>query len=138
MAKRRSAKKGVLDWWQTVLDETKDLVDDGLDRLRDNDDETELSDDITDLKKAVADRDPKRERKVALQLAGLYARRPEQSWSVRAFRDRPETRFQTNQSPETLDFRQRLLEPGRAWLLQIFQLLHLFRRAIPGLDRPPH
>jgi len=31
MAKRRSAKKGVLDWWQTVLDETKDLVDDSID-----------------------------------------------------------------------------------------------------------
>ena len=40
-----------------------------------------------DVAKAIADRDPKRERKAALRLAGLYARRPEQSWSVRAFRD---------------------------------------------------
>ena len=29
---RKSKRKGVLDWWQTVLDETKDLVDDSLDR----------------------------------------------------------------------------------------------------------
>jgi putative membrane protein len=41
----------------------------------------------TDVAKAIAKRDPKRERKAALRLAGLYARRPEQSWSVRAFRD---------------------------------------------------
>ena len=40
-----------------------------------------------DVAKAIADRDPKRERKAALRLAGLYARRPEQAWSVRAFRD---------------------------------------------------
>ena len=39
MAKRRGARKGVLDWWQTVLDETKDLVDDSIDRLRDDDDD---------------------------------------------------------------------------------------------------
>jgi len=41
----------------------------------------------SDVVKAIADRDPKRERKVALRLAGLYARRPEQSWSVRRFRE---------------------------------------------------
>jgi len=40
-----------------------------------------------DVVKAVAERDPKRERKAALRLAGLYARRPEQSWSVRRFRE---------------------------------------------------
>ena len=40
-----------------------------------------------DVAKAVAERDPKLERKAALRLAGLYARRPEQSWSVRRFRE---------------------------------------------------
>ena len=65
MAKRRSAKKGVLDWWQTVLDETKDLVDDSLDRLRDDEGEDELSDDITELKKAVAELNAKLDRLVA-------------------------------------------------------------------------
>ena len=40
-----------------------------------------------EVTKAIADRDPKRERKAALRLAGLYARRPEQSWSVRRFRE---------------------------------------------------
>ena len=56
MAKRRGARKGVLDWWQTVLDETKDLVDDSIDRLRDDDDDDdELHSDISDLKKAVAE-----------------------------------------------------------------------------------
>lgn len=56
MTKRRSKKKGVLDWWQTVFDETKDFIDDNIDRLRDDDDEDdELVDDISDLKKAVAD-----------------------------------------------------------------------------------
>jgi putative membrane protein len=40
-----------------------------------------------DVVKAIADRDPKRERKAALRLAGLYARRAEQSWSVRTFRE---------------------------------------------------
>ena len=63
MAKRRSARKGVLDWWQTVLDETKDLVDDGLDRLRDDDDEDgELHSDIDDLKRAVAELNAKLDR----------------------------------------------------------------------------
>jgi hypothetical protein len=55
MAKRRSTRTGVLDWWQTVLDETKDLVDDSIDRLRDDDDDDDLHSDIDDLKKAVAE-----------------------------------------------------------------------------------
>lgn len=63
MAKRRGARKGVLDWWQTVLDETKDLVDDGIDRLRDDDDDDdELHSDISDLKKAVAELNAKLDR----------------------------------------------------------------------------
>jgi hypothetical protein len=65
MAKRRGARTGVLDWWQTVLDETKDLVDDGLDRLRDDDDDddcSELSGDIAELKKAVAELNAKLDR----------------------------------------------------------------------------
>jgi hypothetical protein len=63
MAKRRSARKGVLDWWQTVLDETKDRVDDGIDRLRDDDDDDdELHSDISDLKKAVAELNAKLDR----------------------------------------------------------------------------
>ena len=66
MAKRRSARKGVLDWWQTVLDETKDLVDDGLDRLRDDDDDDdELHSEIGDLKKAVAELNAKLDRLAA-------------------------------------------------------------------------
>ena len=66
MAKRRSARKGVLDWWQTVLDETKDLVDDSIDRLRDDDDdEGELHSDIDDLKKAVAELNAKLDRLAA-------------------------------------------------------------------------
>jgi putative membrane protein len=40
-----------------------------------------------DVARALADRDPKRERKAALRLAALYARRPEQAWSVRRFRE---------------------------------------------------
>lgn len=65
MAKRRGARTGVLDWWQTVLDETKDLVDDSIDRLRDDDDDEdrgELSGDIADLKKAVAELNAKLDR----------------------------------------------------------------------------
>jgi hypothetical protein len=64
MAKRRGARTGVLDWWQTVLDETKDLVDDSIDRLRDDDDDDggELSGDISELKKAVADLNAKLDR----------------------------------------------------------------------------
>jgi putative membrane protein len=41
----------------------------------------------TDIARAIADRDPKRERRAALRLAGLYAHRPEQAWSVRRFRE---------------------------------------------------
>lgn len=56
MAKRRGKRKGVLDWWQTVFDETKDFIDDSIDRLRDDDDDDdELADDINELKRAVAD-----------------------------------------------------------------------------------
>jgi len=63
MAKRRGARKGVLDWWQTVLDETKDLVDDSIDRLRDDDDDDgELHSDIDDLKRAVAELNAKLDR----------------------------------------------------------------------------
>jgi putative membrane protein len=40
-----------------------------------------------DIVRAIADRDLKRERKAALRLAALYARRPQQSWSVRRFRE---------------------------------------------------
>jgi len=40
-----------------------------------------------DIVKAVADGDPKRERRAALRLAGRYARRPEQAWNVRRFRE---------------------------------------------------
>ncbi len=40
-----------------------------------------------DVKRALADRDAKRERKAALRLAGLYARRPEHAWRVRRFRE---------------------------------------------------
>jgi putative membrane protein len=40
-----------------------------------------------DIVKAVADRDAKRERRAALRLAGLYARRPDQAWNVRRFRE---------------------------------------------------
>ena len=31
---RRTKRKNVLDWWQTVLDETKDFIDDSIDRIR--------------------------------------------------------------------------------------------------------
>jgi hypothetical protein len=63
MAKRRGTRTGVLDWWQTVLDETKDLVDDSIDRLRDDDDDRgELHTDIDDLKKAVAELNAKLDR----------------------------------------------------------------------------
>ena len=41
----------------------------------------------TDIARALADRDLKRERKAARRLAALYARRPEQAWSVRRFRE---------------------------------------------------
>jgi hypothetical protein len=53
---RKSKRKGILDWWQTVLDETKDLVDDSLDRLRDDDDDDdELAKEVADLKRSIVD-----------------------------------------------------------------------------------
>jgi hypothetical protein len=52
---RRSKRKNVLDWWQTVLDETKDLVDDSIDRLRDDDDDDELAAEVADLKRSILD-----------------------------------------------------------------------------------
>jgi putative membrane protein len=48
---------------------------------------TRLSRIKSEVAKAIAGRDAKRERRAALRLAGLYARRPEQAWSVRRFRD---------------------------------------------------
>ena len=41
----------------------------------------------SDIATAIAGRDAKGERRAALRLAALYARRPEQTWSVRRFRD---------------------------------------------------
>jgi hypothetical protein len=53
---RKSKRKGVLDWWQTVLDETKDLVDDSLDRLRDDDDDDDdLAKEVGELKRSIVD-----------------------------------------------------------------------------------
>ena len=64
---RRSKRKGVLDWWQTVLDETKDLVDDGIDRFRDDDDDEELAKDVADLKRSIVDLSAKLDALVAQQ-----------------------------------------------------------------------
>ncbi|HEV7863093.1 MAG TPA: hypothetical protein VGR20_10350 [Acidimicrobiia bacterium] len=52
---RKNKRKGVLDWWQTVLDETKDFLDDSIDRLRDDDDDDELGKEVTDLKRSIAE-----------------------------------------------------------------------------------
>ena len=52
---RRSKRKNVLDWWQTVLDETKDLVDDTIDRIRDDDDDDDLAAEVADLKRSILD-----------------------------------------------------------------------------------
>jgi hypothetical protein len=52
---RRSKRKNVLDWWQTVLDETKDLVDDSIDRIRDDDDDDDLAAEVADLKRSILD-----------------------------------------------------------------------------------
>jgi len=52
---RRSKRKGILDWWQTVIDETKDLVDDGIDRMRDDDDDDDLAKEVADLKRSIVD-----------------------------------------------------------------------------------
>ncbi|MEW6474257.1 MAG: hypothetical protein AB1679_18555 [Actinomycetota bacterium] len=54
MTKRRSLRTGVLDWWQTVIDETKSLVDDGIGRLRDDDDEQTLASEVAELKQSLA------------------------------------------------------------------------------------
>ncbi len=48
---------------------------------------TRLSRIKAEVARAIAERDAGRERRAALRLAGLYARRPEQAWSVRRFRD---------------------------------------------------
>jgi phage shock protein A len=52
---RRNKRKNMLDWWQTVLDETKDFVDDSIDRLRDDDDDDELQKEVADLKRSIVD-----------------------------------------------------------------------------------
>ena len=54
---RRNKRKNVLDWWQTVLDETKDLIDDGIDRIRDDDDDDDerLQKEVADLKRSSVD-----------------------------------------------------------------------------------
>ena len=64
MAKRtrRSRRKGVLDWFQGVLDETKDFVDDSIDRCRDDDRDDEIAGDIDELKQAIADLNAKLDR----------------------------------------------------------------------------
>jgi hypothetical protein len=68
---RRNKRKGVLDWWQTVLDETKDFMDDSLDRFRDDDDDDErLSKEVSDLKRSIVDLSAKLD---ALEAAGKPA-----------------------------------------------------------------
>jgi hypothetical protein len=62
MATRKSKRTSILDWWQTVIDETKDFVDDSIDRLRDEDAGDELADDIQELKQAVAELNAKLDR----------------------------------------------------------------------------
>ena len=52
---RSSKRKNILDWWQTVLDETKDLIDDGLDRIRDDDDDEDLEKQVAELKRSLVD-----------------------------------------------------------------------------------
>jgi hypothetical protein len=52
---RRNKRKNILDWWQTVLDETKDFVDDSIDRLRDDDDDDDLHKEVADLKRSIVD-----------------------------------------------------------------------------------
>jgi hypothetical protein len=65
---RRSKRKGVLDWWQTVADETKDLFDDAIDRMRDDDDDDELAKEVADLKRSIID--------LSAKLDALAAARP--------------------------------------------------------------
>ncbi|HEV8627581.1 MAG TPA: hypothetical protein VG034_24355 [Acidimicrobiia bacterium] len=52
---RRNKRKNMLDWWQTVLDETKGFVDDSIDRLRDDDDDDDLQKEVADLKRSIVD-----------------------------------------------------------------------------------
>lgn len=66
---RRSKRKNILDWWQTVLDETKDLIDDGIDRIRDDDDDDDrLQKEVADLKRSIVD--------VSAKLDALAAAKP--------------------------------------------------------------
>jgi hypothetical protein len=65
---RRSKRRGVLDWWQTVADETKDLFDDTIDRMRDDDDDEELAKEVADLKRSIVD--------LSAKLDALAAARP--------------------------------------------------------------
>ena len=62
---RSSKRKNILDWWQTVLDETKDLIDDGLDRIRDDDDDEDLEKQVAELKRSLVDINAKLDRLVA-------------------------------------------------------------------------
>lgn len=62
MAKLKSKRTSVLDWWQAVIDETKDFVDGSIDRLRDEDSDDEVAGDIGELKRAVADLNAKLDR----------------------------------------------------------------------------
>jgi uncharacterized protein YceH (UPF0502 family) len=68
--RRRGKRKNVLDWWQTVLDETKEFVDDTIDRARDDDDYDDLEDDVDELKQAVAQLNTKLDRLLADQPSG--------------------------------------------------------------------
>jgi hypothetical protein len=73
MAKKTQTRRdSMLDWWQTVLNETKGLVDDGIDRFRSKDEDEgddELRRDIAELKKALADLNTKVDRLVASSAA---------------------------------------------------------------------
>ncbi len=60
----------VLDWWQSVLDETKDFVDDTIDRARDDDYDDDLEDEVDELKQAVAQLNEKLDRLLAAQGTG--------------------------------------------------------------------
>jgi len=71
---RRNRRKGILDWWQTVLDETKDLVDDSLDRLRDDDDDEELAKQVSDLRRSIVDLSAKLDALTAQQAAKPVAK----------------------------------------------------------------
>lgn len=65
---RRSKNRSVLDWFQTVADETKDLFDDAVDRMRDDDDDDELAKEVADLKRSIVD--------LSAKLDALAAARP--------------------------------------------------------------